>query len=282
MTAAGGREAGREARARFRSAYGAQRAAEGRGHGREELLALPYLTGGPLARQWAVRARSFDAFVRRVLRPAARAAAPRPLRLLDLGAGNGWLCYRAALAGVRAVAVDVRDDAVDGLGASAGYLVERPALFDRLVASFDALPLPSASFDVVVFNAALHYALDLEAVLAEARRAVRPGGRVVILDSPFYRRDAAGAAMVAEKRREAAVRFGERADDLLALPFVEYLTRERLEDAGQGLGLAWRRHRVRYPLWYELRPLVAWLRRRRPPSRFDVWEGMAHDNRGTT
>ena len=42
--------------------------------------------------------------------------------------------------------------------------------------------------------------------------------------------------------------------------------------ASRGLGLAWRRHRVRYPLWYELRPLVARLRGRRAPSRFDLWE----------
>jgi hypothetical protein len=33
----------------------------------------------------------------------------------------------------------------------------------------------------------------------------------------------------------------------------------------------WRRHRVRYPLWYELRPLAAALRGARKPSRFDVW-----------
>ena len=80
--------------------------------------------------------------------------------------------------------------------------------------------------------------------------------------------------MVAEKHRESYHRFGERADDLLALPFVEFLTRERLAAASRGLGLSWRRHRVRYPLWYELRPLVARLRRRRLPSRFDMWEAV--------
>ena len=55
-------------------------------------------------------------------------------------------------------------------------------------------------------------------------------------------------------------------------PFVEFLTRRRLEDASAGLGLRWRRHRVLYPLAYELRPLLARLRRRRPPSRFDLWQ----------
>ena len=30
--------------------------------------------------------------------------------------------------------------------------------------------------------------------------------------------------------------------------------------------------RVAYPMWYELRPLVARVRGRRVPSRFDLWE----------
>ncbi len=94
----------------------------------------------------------------------------------------------------------------------------------------------------------------------------------MILDSPFYESDADGAAMVAEKHRDAKHRFGERAETLLALPFVEYLTRDRLEAASADLGLSWHRHRIRYPLWYEMRPLLAWLRGRRPPSRFDLWE----------
>jgi hypothetical protein len=74
--------------------------------------------------------------------------------------------------------------------------------------------------------------------------------------------------MVAEKIARAAARFGDRAEALLALPFIEFLTRERLAAASD---LAWRRIRVRYPLAYELRPLRAALARARPPSRFDLW-----------
>jgi SAM-dependent methyltransferase len=260
--------------ARFRAEYGAHRASEGRAHGKEELLALPYLAAGPLARQWAVRARSFDAFVRHVLAPSVRETrtAGRPLRVLDVGAGNAWLAWRAALAGCDAVAVDLRDDDVDGLAAARRYLthVAPPGGLARVAGSFQALPLADAAFDVVVFNASLHYATDLAAALAEARRVASPGGRIVVLDSPFYAREVDGAAMVAEKRRDAAARFGARAEALLALPFVEYLTPARLAAASGGL--AWRRRRVRYPLWYELRPLVARLRGGRRPSRFDLWE----------
>lgn len=263
----------RERTRRFRAAYAEHRAAEGRGlGGPAELLALPCLTAGPQAKQWAVRARTFDRFLEGVLEPRAREAAPRPLHLLDLGAGNGWLAYRVCRLGHRATALDIREDAVDGLGAAGAYRSQLPMMFGRVVASFEALPLAAGAADVAVFNASIHYALDLRAALAEAVRVVVPGGRIVILDSPFYRSAAHGEAMVAEKRRLAARRFGERARDLTALPFVEYLTRDRLAEGSAGLGLAWRRHRVRYPLRYELRPLLARLLGRRPPSRFDLWE----------
>ena len=79
--------------------------------------------------------------------------------------------------------------------------------------------------------------------------------------------------MVAEKRRTAARQFGDRADALLSMNFMEYLTQERLSAASAACGIVWRRHRVTYPFWYEVRPLLAAMRRKRAPSRFDLWEG---------
>ncbi|HEU4962015.1 MAG TPA: class I SAM-dependent methyltransferase [Sphingomonas sp.] len=254
---------------RFAAAYARHRAGEGRGHAGADLLALPHLTHGPLARQWAVRARSFDVFMRHLLRPEARRLG-RALDLLDCGAGNGWLSYRVAREGHRATALDIRGDTIDGLGAAMPFLELVPGRITTLVAPFNAIPLDAASIDVTVFNAALHYSTDLGATLAEAARVTRPGGILAILDSPFYRRDAHGAAMAAEKRAGARARFGNDADSLMGLAFIQYLTRDRLAGAS---AIVWHRRRVLYPLWYELRPLVAVLRRQRPPSRFDLWWG---------
>ena len=257
----------------FAEDYAAHRQAEGRGYAGDELLALPHVRSGPLARQWAVRARSFDAFMGRLVRPTAKGLG-RTVRLLDLGAGNGWLSYRVALEGHCATALDIRDDGVDGLGAAGPFLQRTEGRMRTAVAPFDAIPAPDASFDIAVFNASLHYATDLAAVLKEAARVVTPGGRLVILDSPFYRREADGLAMIAEKTADASRRFGERAGTLMALPFIEFLTRERLAAASASQGLEWRPTRVLYPLWYELRPLSARLRGSRAPSRFDLWTCM--------
>ncbi len=250
----------------FRQEYARHRASEGRALRGEQLRSLPYLFEGVLAPQWAVRARSFETFVDRVLKPMSAAG---PIDVLDLGAGNGWLCHRVAAFGHQAVALDIRDDEVDGLGAAADFLIAAPALFQCVKASFDAIPFGDNRFDLVLFNASLHYATDLRRVLAEASRVTRSGGCVAILDSPFYRSDDDGEQMVAEKRAQGASRFGTRADVLLAQNFIEYLTPERL--AGATPALSWTRHRVRYPLWYEMRPLLARLCEKRKPSRFDVW-----------
>ena len=258
----------------FAHAYAAHRAAEGRQRSTAELQCLPYVADGPFAAQWQVRARTYEAFVARVLRPLSKSLGRAP-RLLDVGAGCGWLARRAALAGCTAVASDIRADAVDGLGAASAYADDPAAPFARIVATFDAMPVHPDAFDIVVFSAALHYSTDLERTLCEARRVLRSGGRIAVLDSPFYRTDQAGEAMVAEKRYTASQRFGGLADALMGLSFVEYLTPERLARASERLGLEWRRHRVRYPLSYELRPIAARLRRRRQPSRFDLWEGVA-------
>jgi len=261
-----------ERRRRFRSAYAVHRAREGHCTAPTELLSLPDLKTGPLAHQWSVRARTYRRFVTAILEQRSRQVAPAPVTVLDLGAGNGWLCYRVRLLGHRAVALDLRTDPVDGLGAARGYGAYLEPLFPRVAAAFEAIPVADRSVDLAVFNASLHYALDLHDVLAEAARVVVRGGRLVVLDSPFYRRPASGEDMVAEKRRTAGKEFGDLAPDLTALPFVEYLTRERLAQHSAGLGIRWRRHRVHYPWWYEIRPVIAVLRRQRPPSRFDLWE----------
>lgn len=252
--------------AQFAADYAAHRAAEGRGYVGDALLSLPYLKDGPFAAQWAVRARSFDALMTRIVRPLA--AARGALTTLDLGAGNCWLSYRIALEGHHAIALDIRNDAVDGLEAGSPFVARAPGGIDRIAASFEAIPLGAASADLTVFNAALHYATNLAATLAEAERVTRPGGRIVILDSPFYTRERDGLAMVAEKRARATERFGERADSLLGLPFIEFLTRDRLAAASN---LAWRRDRILYPIAYELRSIKAALLRKRAPSRFDLW-----------
>jgi SAM-dependent methyltransferase len=248
-------------RRQFLEAYAKIRYAEGRGSEDSAYYrALPFadLTGRNSA-QWRIRARTFEYFSRRIL-PS------RGCDILDLGAGNCWLSHRLAELGHAPVAVDIFTDARDGLGAARHY----PTHFPVIESGFDDLPFPAAQFDLAVFNSSIHYSSDYAGTLAEARRCLRPEGRVVILDSPIYRRREHGEAMRAERQASFERRHGLRSE---ALGSIEFFDLETLHDLERELSLTWEIHRPWYGLRWHLRPARALLKRQRPPSRFWILVG---------
>jgi SAM-dependent methyltransferase len=249
------------ARRQFLVDYATIRAAEGRGsRDSAYYLALPFgdLTGLNSS-QWRIRARTFDYFQRHVL-------PQRGCDVADLGAGNCWLSYRLAEIDHRPVAVDIFRDAMDGLGAARHY----PLPFPVVEAEFDRLPFPSARFDIAVFNSSFHYSTDYEQTLAEARRCLRPGGRVVILDSPVYELRDHGEAMKRERQQFFETQYGFRSE---ALGSIEFLDLDTLDELARKLSLTWKIFRPWYGWNWHLRPLRARLQKRRPPSRFWILVG---------
>ncbi len=169
--------------AKFIEEYSAIRQAEGRGSDEQGYyLALPYQDlSGKLADQWAIRAKSYAYFERRIL-AKVECQSGAGLRVADLGAGTWWLSYRLALRGHRPVAVDLLTDPLDGLGAANHYFTALEKKFPLFQAEFDNLPFATGQFDLAVFNSSLHYSTDYKCTLGEALRCLRPGGQVVIMD----------------------------------------------------------------------------------------------------
>jgi SAM-dependent methyltransferase len=130
------------------------------------------------------------------------------------------------------------------------------------------LPLQSGQFDAVIFNASFHYAEDAETAFREALRCTRPGGLVVICDTPWYSGEESGRQMVAERRAAFVSQYGTASDSINS---VEYLTDERLQILADGASIAWKIHSPWYGLQWAMRPLVARLRNRREPSRFRIY-----------
>ncbi|HLH41742.1 MAG TPA: class I SAM-dependent methyltransferase [Bryobacteraceae bacterium] len=248
------------ARRQFLADYAKIRSAEGRGSSDSAYYrALPFLDlTGRNSAQWRIRARTFEYFLRRILPPP-------PSQILDLGAGNGWLSYRLAQIGHSPVAVDIFADPHDGLAAARRY----PLRFPIVEADFDDLPFPAASFDLAVFNSSIHYSGDYRRTLRAAGRCLRPAGRIVVLDSPVYRRREHGLAMRAERQESFQRQYGLRSE---ALGSIEFFDLEMLESLARELSLAWKIHRPWYGWRWHLRPLRAWLAGRRPPSRFWILE----------
>jgi ArsR family transcriptional regulator len=103
-----------------------------------------------------------------------------PVDVADLGCGEGYLTIEAARWAKRVTAVDRSKDVL----AQAKALAARRKIrnISWKVGELEDVPIPGASMDVVLLSQALHHAEHPPAVLAEARRILRPGGRVVVLD----------------------------------------------------------------------------------------------------
>jgi SAM-dependent methyltransferase len=256
--------------ARFISDYERIREAEGRGSASDEFyLDLPFSDlSGANREHWKIRRRTFDHLMGRVF-----AHWKGGERVLDLGAGNGWLSYRLALAGFEPVAVDLITNDFDGLGAATHFAKRVPGLFPRFQAELASLPFQDDQFDAAVFNASFHYAEDFFRSLGEALRCVKPGGLVVIADTPWYSRDESGQLMVAERRESFLRRYGTASDSIECL---EYLTNHRLRTLSEQLSLDWQILHPGYGWRWALRPVIAKLRGRREPSRFRIYVAKKH------
>lgn len=255
--------------ARFMREYERVRKAEGRGSTSPEFyLALPFqdITGNN-AWQWSIRRKTYAYLAGRILSGLRGKSGPS-LKVLDLGAGNGWLSYRLSRLGHRPVAVDLLTNEFDGLGAAAHYKAGGATGFPRFQAELDELPFGDAQFDCAIFNAAFHYSENYEKTLAETVRCLAPGATMVIADSPTYLNEASGRQMVEERRQFFQKTFGFRGDGLMS---CEYLTPERLLALAAGHNFTWNTHHVWYGLRWASRPLFSRLRKGREPSRFCIY-----------
>ena len=110
-----------------------------------------------------------------------------PLKVADLGCGEGYLTIEAARWASRVIAVD----------RSAVVLKRAQALAERRRVSnviwkkgeLEKLPLRDGSVDVAMLSQALHHAIDPIRAVAEAARVTAPGGRVLVLDLRTHHED---------------------------------------------------------------------------------------------
>lgn len=225
---------------RFIDQYAAIRQAEGWGSDEAAYYgALPFEDRSGLhVAVWRQRARQYRRLIEWVIEPLERQA-NRPLHILDVGAGNGWLAYRLAQRGHHVAAIDLQTNARDGLGAHRYY----DAAFLPVQAEFDHLPFETGQADVLIYNGVLHYSTDYTVTLREAWRVLTPPGCVVVLDSPVYYDATSGRSLASERQLEFRRRYGVTTD---SLPHENFLTPHRLCDLAIELKVTWRLHqRVR-------------------------------------
>jgi len=91
-------------------------------------------------------------------------------RILDLGCGDGQLTQRIAANGATVVGVDTSPEMVAAARALGIVAME---------ANAESLPFSDHAFDAAFSNAALHWVHNQDAMLAQVRRVLKPGGRFV-------------------------------------------------------------------------------------------------------
>ena len=93
-------------------------------------------------------------------------------RVLDLASGTGDLCLDLRRAGLEPISMDL----------SFGMLSNDRSGAPRAQADILRLPVPDGSVDGIICGFALRNLVDLDVFFRECARAIRPGGRVALLD----------------------------------------------------------------------------------------------------
>lgn len=102
---------------------------------------------------------------------------PGPGRALSVGCGTGL--FETLLARDHGISITEGIEPAEGMAA-----VARSRGLDVRIGDAETADLGEDDLDVILFNGSTSYMEALEPVFARARAALRPGGRVVVLDVP--------------------------------------------------------------------------------------------------
>ena len=159
--------------------------------------------------------RTWEGLARAVIHLAPRA------RYADLGIGDGLLTLMLAEVAKSVTAVDLSKEML-------GQLEQRArqkglSNIETVEGDIEDLPLPDSSHDVVVLSQALHHAQSPERALAEARRILVPGGRLLVIDLLAHTEE-----WVRDKFHHVHLGFGESAlEELLTSAGFDRVAIER-------------------------------------------------------
>ena len=148
--------------------------------------------------------------------------------ILDLGSGPGFLaCEIAEEVGEtgRVFAVDISSD----MNSISARRAAAAGLSDRIEISqgdATALTFPDAVFDAAVSTQVIEYLADPDAALGELARVLRPGGRLVLIDTDF------DSLVWAATDRDLAARIAAAWDEHLPDPHLPCSLSPRLRAAG--------------------------------------------------
>lgn len=174
----------------FADLYLKVRAAENRLLSDQQVLQLPNVDKFDVnASEWKLRKKSAKRFTDYITQKR------KPLKILDIGCGNGWFSNKLSeIPNVEILAIDV----------NLRELEQAARLFNKPNLSFADADLfadaPDEKFDIAVFNSCFQYFENVQKTIEAAKKWLKTGGEIHIIDSPFYRQDRVEAAKLRTKK----------------------------------------------------------------------------------
>jgi ubiquinone/menaquinone biosynthesis C-methylase UbiE len=161
----------------FELLYLAVRALEGRIYSDEELLQLPEIAPSHRHYQeWQVRKHSAQRLTDYLVKKN------RPLYILEVGCGNGWLAAKLAqIKAANVVALDVNRTEVT----QAARVFKKKNL-QFFAGSVDDGHFKGAKFDIIIFAASIQYFSPLGDTIRKMQQHLAEDGEIHLIDSNFY------------------------------------------------------------------------------------------------
>lgn len=115
----------------------------------------------------------------------------------DIGAGTGYFSRRMAKKAAKVYAIDIEEELLERAAASS------PDNVETVLATTDDPKLPADSVDTVFICNVLHHIHHRDAYYEKLRTALKPGGRIVIVD--FFKKEVPVGPPVSMKLSEQEV-----------------------------------------------------------------------------
>ena len=159
----------------FTQLYKGIRKKEGRILTDDQVKNLPKLSAHFLQNEWKLREESSARFVNHIKKKGF-------LTILEIGCGNGWFSHLLA---------NVNKNRVIGQDINQFELEQAARCFGDENLSFinctDFNSLPNNSFDLIVFNASIHYFPTPNDLFQELAGKLTSKGEIHVMDSPIYK-----------------------------------------------------------------------------------------------
>ena len=161
----------------FEEIYIASRQSENRVYTDEEVVQLPFIDPNHIHHdEWQARKRSSERLKNYL------GNKNKPLSILEIGCGNGWLSAKLAA---------LKKSTVMGVDINQTELSQAQRVFSGMSnISFNPGGLknihPAKKFDVIIFAASIQYFPSIERIVRDAFSFLSEAGEIHILDSHFY------------------------------------------------------------------------------------------------